>query len=113
MPEYNTAAQLSLAHAAAPRYTYDQPASCGTWCYDDPSFTKLTDGVAGDRGRAYQRCQPHDGGPRAFYTCSGLNVTTDKLRVTASPGVWARRQAPAAAWPAANRPVDAIGTPPR
>ena len=152
-----TLAQFNLAHAAAPSYTYDQPTSCGSWCYDDPSYTKLTDGVVGNRGWAYNAGKEWDGwvgvpnvnitfqfgqtmtfssvsvgstqdnlgdvvlpsfdlwayvggswvhqasifnpassandasaydsGPHAFYTFSGLNVTTDKLRVTASPGV--------------------------
>ena len=26
-------------------YTFDQPTGCGTFCYGDPSLTKLTDGV--------------------------------------------------------------------
>ncbi|MYM66805.1 PEPxxWA-CTERM sorting domain-containing protein [Pseudoduganella sp. FT55W] len=30
---------------------------------------------------------PYDSGPHAFYTFTGLSVTADQLRITATPGV--------------------------
>ena len=33
-------------------YTFDQPTSCGSWCYHDASASKLTDGVLGAAGWA-------------------------------------------------------------
>ena len=33
-------------------YTFDQSTACGSWCYHDPSRTKLTDGVIGNAGWA-------------------------------------------------------------
>lgn len=33
-------------------YTFDQSTSCGSWCYHDPSLTKLTDGIIGKAGWA-------------------------------------------------------------
>lgn len=33
-------------------YTFDQSTDCGTWCYDDATLTKLTDGVVGTAGWA-------------------------------------------------------------
>ena len=42
-------------------YTFDQPTSCGTWCYHDPAFTKLTDGVVGLAGWAVNAGQEWDG----------------------------------------------------
>ena len=62
----HTLRQLALATAiagllqggvsAAPinpaSYSFDQPTDCGTWCYNDPAFTKLTDGVLGKAGWA-------------------------------------------------------------
>ena len=47
-----TLGQFHQAHAAAPSYTFDQATSCGSWCYHDPGYTKLTDGVVGYRGWA-------------------------------------------------------------
>lgn len=42
--------------AAAPinpaSYSFDQATDCGTWCYHDPAYTKLTDGVLGKAGWA-------------------------------------------------------------
>ena len=42
--------------AAAPinpaSYSFDQGTDCGTWCYHDPAYTKLTDGVLGKAGWA-------------------------------------------------------------
>ena len=38
------------ATAAAPTYTFDQPAGSGSYSYLDPSFTKLTDGIIGKAG---------------------------------------------------------------
>lgn len=153
--------QCNFAHAAAPAYTFDQPTSCGTWCYHDASYTKLTDGVVGNQGWAYNagaewvgwlnkesvnitfqfdsattfssvsvgstqdsltdvvlpsfalwayvggswtlqgnivnpassgnNSDPYAGGPHPVFTFSGLNVTTDLLRLTATsnvPGTW-------------------------
>jgi MYXO-CTERM domain-containing protein len=31
-------------------YTFSEPTSCGEFCYGDPGFTKLTDGVLGNSG---------------------------------------------------------------
>ncbi len=31
-------------------YTFDEPTSCGEFCYHDPNFTKLTDGILGNSG---------------------------------------------------------------
>lgn len=146
-----------LAQAASPSYSYDQPTRCGTWCYDDPGLSKLTDGVSGYAGWAVNNAAPwvgwyqvdavnitfqfsqamrfssvsigstqdylgdvvipnfelwafqggswvsqgsivnpasgandhylYDTGPHPIYTFSGLNVATDQLRITATPGV--------------------------
>lgn len=56
-----TLGPLQLAHAAAPSYTFDQPTSCGTWCYNDPGLTKLTDGVVGNAGWALNSGAEWDG----------------------------------------------------
>lgn len=154
---FATMAHLTPAHAAAPSYTFDQATSCGSWCYHDPNLTKLTDGVVGNRGWAYNAgtewdgwvgvpsvnitfqfaqamnfsavsvgstqdslgdvvlpsfdlwayqggnwilkgtitnpassandSSPYDSGPHPVFTFSGLNVTADQLRITATPGV--------------------------
>lgn len=42
---------------AAVSYTYDQSPDCGTWCYFDPTMTKLTDGVLGRAGWAVNQGQ--------------------------------------------------------
>lgn len=31
-------------------YTFNEPTSCGEFCYHDPNFTKLTDGILGNNG---------------------------------------------------------------
>lgn len=156
---FATLTQLNPAQAAAPTYTFDQATACGTWCYHDPSNTKLTDGIVGNRGWAlnagtewvgwrnisevnitFQFAGPMnfssvsvgttqdnlsdvvvpsftlwaylggswtqqavitnpasnandsssgDAGPHLVFTFSGLNVTTDQLRLTASAnGPW-------------------------
>ncbi|MBC2668913.1 PEPxxWA-CTERM sorting domain-containing protein [Novosphingobium piscinae] len=51
------AAVTSVAPASAASivplsYSFNQATDCGTWCYSDPSFTKLTDGVRGRAGWA-------------------------------------------------------------
>ena len=47
-------ASQAMADQIAPvSYTFDQPTSCGSWCYHDPSFSKLTDGVVGNAGWAH------------------------------------------------------------
>lgn len=148
---------LQQAQAAAFSYTYDQPTSCGSWCYNDPGNTKLIDGVYGNAGWAYNygaewdgwvgvpavnitfqlgqmmtvssvsvgstqdnlgdvvlpsldlwayqggswvlkgtitnppdnanNHGAYDGGPHPIFTFNGLNVATDQLRITATPGV--------------------------
>lgn len=37
---------------AAMTYTFDQETHCGSWCYHDPGYAKLTDGVVGNTGWA-------------------------------------------------------------
>lgn len=43
---------VSAAPINPASYSFDQPTDCGTWCYNDPAFTKLTDGVLGKAGWA-------------------------------------------------------------
>ena len=38
-------------------YSFDQATDCGTWCYHDPAYTKLTDGVLGKAGWAVNNGQ--------------------------------------------------------
>ena len=56
---------FSLSAIAVPltptSYTFDRPTDCGTWCYHDPSFTKLTDGVVGNAGWAVNQGAEWDG----------------------------------------------------
>lgn len=56
-----TLGQFHHARAAAPSYTFDQLTSCGSWCYHDPGYTKLTDGVVGNRGWAVNNGKEWDG----------------------------------------------------
>jgi len=42
-------------------YTFERPTDCGTWCYHDPNFTKLTDGVVGNAGWAVNQGAEWDG----------------------------------------------------
>jgi hypothetical protein len=149
--------QFNAAQAAAPSYTFDQNTSCGSWCYHDAGYTKLTDGVVGNLGWAlnagaewagwyqvpsvnitfqfdqamnfssvsvgstqdnlgdvvlpsfdlwaYQGgnwvlqasiinppssandSYAYDSGAHPVFTFSGLSLTTDQLRITATPGV--------------------------
>lgn len=48
---------ISMPAAAATEvvpasYTFDVGTACGSWCYHDPGFTKLTDGLYGTAGWA-------------------------------------------------------------
>ena len=48
-----TLSTQAQANTVAPiSYTFDQPTSCGSYCYNDPNYTKLTDGVLGYVGWA-------------------------------------------------------------
>jgi len=149
----------SVQASTGPSYTFDQSPACGSWCYYDLNFTKLTDGVLGTAGWAANQgaewvgwesvpavnitfqfsgaqtfssvsvgstqdnlgdvalpsfqlwafqgsswvqvgniSNPpssandnweYSSAPHPMYTFSGLNVTTDKLRVTATAnGPW-------------------------
>ena len=54
--------KMAFATAVIPvSYTFDQANGCGSWCYFDPNFTKLTDGVIGDAGWAVNQGQEWDG----------------------------------------------------
>jgi hypothetical protein len=64
-------AQSTPASAAGPTYTFDQPTSCGSWCYDDPGLSKLTDGVSGYAGWAVDNAAPWVGWVRI----PSVNVT--------------------------------------
>ena len=55
------AASGSASAVSPVSYIFDQPTSCGSWCYHDPNFTKLTDGVVGNTGWAVNQGQEWDG----------------------------------------------------
>ncbi len=51
-------ASPAMAQDVVPQsYTFDTPTACGSWCYHDPNFSKLTDGVIGNAGWAYNQGQ--------------------------------------------------------
>lgn len=66
-----TLGQFQQARAAVPSYTFDQPTSCGSWCYHDPSYNKLTDGVVGNRGWAVNAGAEWDG----WVGVANVNIT--------------------------------------
>lgn len=43
---------VSAAPINPASYSFDQPADCGRWCFQDPAYSKLTDGVLGRAGWA-------------------------------------------------------------
>lgn len=47
------AAQAMADQVTPVSYTFDQPTTCDSWCYHDPSLSKLTDGVIGNAGWAH------------------------------------------------------------
>lgn len=68
---------LAIAAQASPiaptGYDFDQPTSCGTWCYHDANKTKLTDGVVGNAGWALNAGQEWAG----WAYQSTVNITFD------------------------------------
>jgi len=53
-------------------YVFDASPDCGSWCYHDPSYAKLTDGVTGLAGWAVNQGQEWVG-----WRSSGVNIDFD------------------------------------
>ena len=54
-------------------YHFSQPTACGSWCYHDPNFSKLTDGAVGNIGWAVNQGQEWDG----WYNTPQVDVIFD------------------------------------
>ena len=52
-------------------YSFDTATACGSWCYHDPSLTKLTDGIVGTAGWAHNQGQEWAG----WVYQASINVT--------------------------------------
>lgn len=55
------ATPASAANLTPLSYTFNAATDCGSWCYHDPSFTKLTDSVLGAEGWAANQGAEWDG----------------------------------------------------
>lgn len=69
-------------------YSFDSATACGSWCYQDPSLTKLTDGIVGNAGWAYNQGQEWAGWAYQasinvnFNFASSHNITTVSIGST-------------------------------